>query len=146
MPVEDANEYEPSPWGPIAEQVESFLASGGQEGAVMEGAPCVILETVGRKTGKLRRSPLIRVLDGDDYLVVASMGGADQHPAWYPNLVDDPDVAIYDGPERQLLRARTAPPEEKSERWAAATEVWPSYDDYQASTDRDIPLVVLEPR
>ena len=145
MPVEDATEYEPSPWEPIAEQVEAFLSSGGQEGAEMEGAPCVILETVGRKTGKLRRTPLIRVHDGD-YLVVASMGGADDHPAWYPNLVADPDVAVYDGPERHLVRARTADPEEKARRWPAATAVWPSYDDYQASTDRDIPLVVLEPR
>jgi deazaflavin-dependent oxidoreductase (nitroreductase family) len=145
MPVENAEQYEPSPWEPIATQVDRYLATGGEEGAVLEGAPCVILETVGRKSGKLRRTPLIRVNDGD-YMVVASLGGADQHPQWYPNLVDDPDVAVYDGPDRHLVRARTAPPEEKARRWAAATAVWPSYDDYQASTERDIPLVVLEPR
>jgi deazaflavin-dependent oxidoreductase (nitroreductase family) len=145
MPVEDTDEYEPSPWAPIAEQVEAFLGSGGQEGAVMEGAPVVILETLGRKSGRLRRTPLIRVHDGD-YLVVASMGGADDHPAWYPNLVADPEVAVYDGADRHLVRARTATPEEKQQRWSAATAVWPSYDDYQASTERDIPLVVLESR
>ena len=111
----------------------------------MEGFPCVILETVGRKSGKLRRTPLIRVHDGD-YLVVASMGGADQHPQWYPNLIDDPDVAVYDGAERHLVRARTASPEEKAERWASASAIYPPYDDYQASTERDIPLVVLETR
>jgi deazaflavin-dependent oxidoreductase (nitroreductase family) len=145
MPVEDVEEYEPSPWEPIATQVEKYLATGGEEGGEMEGAPCVILETVGRRSGKLRRTPLIRVHDGD-YLVVASMGGADQHPQWYPNLAADPAVAVYDGPERRLVQARTADPEEKARRWPAATAVWPPYDDYQASTERDIPLVVLERR
>jgi len=145
MPVENATEYGPSPWEPIATQVDQYLGTGGQEGGLMEGFPCVILETVGRKSEKLRRTPLIRVHDGD-YLVVASMGGADQHPQWYPNLIDDPDVAVYDGAERHLVRARTASPEEKAERWAAATAVYPPYDDYQASTERDIPLVVLETR
>lgn len=111
----------------------------------MEGAPCVILETVGRRTGNLRRTPLMRVHDGD-YLVVASMGGADEHPSWYPNLVEDPDVAVIDGSDRHPVRARTAGPDEKTRRWPAATAVWPPYDEYQASTDRDIPLVVLEPR
>jgi deazaflavin-dependent oxidoreductase (nitroreductase family) len=145
MPVEDVEEYEPSPWEPIATQVEKYLATGGEEGGEMEGAPCVILETVARRSGKLRRTPLIRVHDGD-YLVVASMGGADQHPQWYPNLAADPAVAVYDGPERRLVQARTADPEEKARRWPAATAVWPPYDDYQASTERDIPLVVLERR
>ena len=99
-----------------------------------------------RKSGKLRRTPLIRVKDGDRYLVVASMGGAPQHPNWYLNLLDDPDVTIQDRAEVHELRARTASPEERAELWPVATAQWPDYDNYQAKTDREIPLVICEPR
>ncbi len=139
-------EYAPSPWDPIAEHVEQYLATGGQEGGVWMDAPCIILETIGRKSGKVRRTPLIRVQDGDDYLVIASMGGAPQHPVWYLNLVANPDVVLYDMAEVHELRARVADDAEKARRWPAATAVWPDYDQYQASTERNIPLVVLEPR
>jgi deazaflavin-dependent oxidoreductase (nitroreductase family) len=139
-------EYEPSPWEPIADHVDRYLETGGEEGGVWEGARAVILTTTGRKTGKLRRTPLIRVKDGDDYLVVASLGGAPDHPLWYLNLVANPDVTIHDMAEVHELRARVASPEEKAARWPAATAVWPDYDVYQARTERDIPLVVLEPR
>jgi len=138
--------YEPSPWEPIADHVERYLATDGADGAVWEGAPVIILTTTGAKTGKIRRTPLIRVRDGDSYLVVASMGGAPSHPQWYLNLTVNPEVTVQDRAEVHELRARTATPEEKRERWPVATAVWPAYDDYQASTERDIPLVICEPR
>jgi deazaflavin-dependent oxidoreductase (nitroreductase family) len=143
MPLE--GEYEPSPWGPIVDQVALYESTGGAEGDLLEGKPCIILTTRGRKSGKLRKSPLMRVAHGDRYAVVASMGGAPKHPVWYLNLVENPDVALQDGPDVHDLRARVATGDEKTEWWARATEVWPAYDTYQASTDREIPLVILEP-
>jgi len=143
MPLE--GEYEPSPWGPIADQVALYESSGGTEGLELEGQPCIILTTKGRKSGKLRKSPLMRVEHDGRYAVVASMGGAPSHPVWYLNLVVNPDVTLQDGPEVFDLRARVASGDEKTEWWKRATEVWPAYDTYQASTDRVIPLVILEP-
>ena len=105
----------------------------------------MILTTVGRKTGSLRRTPLIRVSDGQRYLLVASLGGAPRHPIWYLNLVDNPEVTVQDRGEVHRLRARTAMPSEKAELWPLAVGQWPEYDDYQARTDRDIPLVICEP-
>ncbi len=139
-------EYEPSPWEPIADHVERYLATDGEDGAEWEGAEVILLGTIGRRTGKLRRTPLIRVKDGDDYLVVASMGGAPTHPQWYLNLVDHPEVTVQDRAEVHELRARTATPEEKAERWPVAVAQWPDYANYQAGTERDIPLVICEPR
>jgi deazaflavin-dependent oxidoreductase (nitroreductase family) len=143
MPLE--GDYEPSPWGPIAEQVATYEGSGGTEGLDLEGQPCVILTTRGRKTGKLRKSPLMRVEHDGRYAVVASMGGAPKHPVWYLNLVANPDVTVQDGPTVLDLRAREVAGDEKAEWWARAREVWPPYDEYQASTERQIPVVVLEP-
>ena len=143
MPL--VGEYEPSPWGPIADQVALYESSGGTEGLELEGQPCIILTTKGRKSGKLRKSPLMRVEHDGRYAVVASMGGAPQHPVWYLNLLANPDVTLQDGPSVFDLKARVVDGDEKAEWWKRATEVWPSYDDYQASTDRVIPLVVLEP-
>ena len=143
MPLE--GEYEPSPWGPIADQVATYEGSGGTEGLDLEGQPCVILTTKGRKTGKLRKSPLMRVEHEGSYAVVASLGGAPQHPVWYLNLIANPDVMLQDGPAVFDLRAREVTGDEKARWWARAREVWPPYDDYQAGTDRVIPLVVLEP-
>lgn len=144
MPLE--GEYEPSPWEPVAEQVRLYEESGGQEGTTLEGKPCVILTTRGRKTGKIRKSPLMRVEHDGAYAVVASMGGAPEHPVWYLNLVADPDVTLQDGAEVMDLRAREVSGDEKAEWWARATDVWPDYDTYQAATEREIPLIVLEPR
>ncbi len=138
--------YEPSPWQPIADHVDRYLATDGADGFEWEGAQCVILTTVGRKTGSLRRSPLIRIHDGERYLLVASMGGAPRHPSWYLNLVDNPDVTIQDRGELHRLRARTATPEEKAELWPIAVSQWPDYDDYQALTVRDLPLVICDQR
>ena len=140
------SEYEPSPWEFVAAHVERYLASDGADGDEMEGAPCVILTTTGRRTGKVRRTPLIRVHDGDNYLVVASLGGAPQHPVWYLNLLADPEVTLQDRGVVHELVARTASPEEKAGLWPIAVAVWPDYANYQAKTERDIPLVVLEAR
>ena len=144
MPIDGP--YEPSPWGPIADQVALYEGSGGTEGTLLEGKPCVILWTRGRRTGAVRKTPLMRVTDGERYAVVASMGGAPDHPVWYHNVVADPEVSLQDGPDLRDYTAHVATPEEKAEWWPRCTEVWPSYDDYQASTDRDIPVIVLEPR
>jgi deazaflavin-dependent oxidoreductase (nitroreductase family) len=139
--------YEPSPWPPIVDQVELYESSGGTEGNLLEGKPCVILWTRGRKSGNVRKTPLMRVTDDEGrYAVVASMGGAPNHPVWYLNLVADPAVSLQDGAELRDYTAREVLGDEKAEWWKRATVVWPSYDDYQASTDRAIPLVVLEPR
>ena len=144
MPLQ--GEYEPSPWGLVADQVSLYESSGGTQGTTLEGQPCVILTTRGRRTGKLRKTPLIRVEHGGSYAVVASLGGAPEHPVWYHNLLGHPDeVRIQDGPELHDLRAREVEGGEKAQWWARAVEVWPSYDQYQASTERVIPVVVLEP-
>ncbi|MGI9603806.1 MAG: nitroreductase family deazaflavin-dependent oxidoreductase [Acidimicrobiales bacterium] len=138
--------YEPSPWEPIADHVARYEASDGADGFEWEGAECIILTTTGAKSGKVRKTPLIRVHDGQNYLVVASMGGAPSHPNWYRNLDANPDVVIQDRADVHELRARTATPEEKAARWPAAVAAWPDYDNYQAATERDIPLVICEPR
>lgn len=144
MPIE--GEYEPSPWEPIAQQVELFEQTGGREGAELEGKPCIILWSKGRHSGKIRKTPLMRVTDGTSYAVVASLGGAPQHPVWYHNLVAHPDqVSLQDGAELRDYVAREVTGDEKAAWWARAVEVWPAYDDYQAKTDRVIPLFVLDP-
>ncbi len=143
MPLE--GEYQPSPWDQVAQQVALYEATGGREGATLEGKPCVILTTRGRRSGKLRKSPLMRVEHDGTYAVVASMGGAPAHPTWYLNLVDNPEVKLQDGPVVRDLRARPVQGDEKATWWARALEAWPPYADYQARTERVIPVVVLEP-
>ena len=137
--------YEPSPWPPIVEQVALYESSGGTEGLELQGQPCVILWTRGRHSGSIRKTPLMRVTDGTSYAVVASMGGAPNHPVWYLNLLADPNVSLQDGPTLRDYTARVVEGDEKSQWWTRATEVWPSYDEYQTNTDRIIPLVVLDP-
>ena len=138
--------YEPSPWEPIADHVERYLATDGADGGLWEGAECIILTTTGAKSGKLRRTPLIRVTDGERWFVVASMGGAPNNPQWFHNVVADPAVTIQDRATVHELTARIASPDEKAKYWPIAVAAWPDYDKYQASTDRDIPLVICEPR
>lgn len=143
MPL--TGEYEPSPWEPVAEQVRLYEATGGTEGGTLEGAPCVILTTKGRKTGKLRKTPLMRIEHDGIYAVVASLGGAPKHPVWYLNLVANPDVTLQDGDKVLDLRARTASADEKRHWWPRLTAAWPPYSEYQSKTDRDLPVVLLEP-
>lgn len=137
--------YAPSPNDYVAEQVRQFESTGGREGNMMRGVPVIILWTRGRSSGAIRKTPLMRVKDGERYAVVASQGGAPTDPIWYGNLVADPHVSLQDGDEVRDYLAHTASPEEKAEWWPKATAVWPDYDAYQAKTDREIPLVVLEP-
>ena len=137
--------YEPSPWDPIADQVRLFEETDGREGNELQGKPVIILWTKGRRSGAVRKTPLMRVKDGDRYAVVASMGGAPKHPVWYLNLSADPNVRLQDGAELRDYVAREVSGDEKKQWWAKATEVWPDYDKYQASTDREIPLIVLDP-
>lgn len=143
MPLE--GEYEASAWRLVADQVRQYEATAGGKGRLLQGAPCVILWTRGRKTGKVRKSALMRVEHEGTYAVVASMGGAPKHPQWYLNLVAHPEVTLQDGAEVIDLVARTATPEEKKEWWPRCTAVWPPYEDYQRSTPRDIPVVLLTP-
>ena len=140
-----AGTYEPSPWQPVADQVELYERTGGREGDKLQGKPCVILWTKGRHSGTVRKTPLMRVRDGDRYAVVASMGGAPKHPVWFLNLLADPHTSLQDGEELHDYTARVATGAEKATWWSKATAVWPDYDNYQARTTREIPLVILEP-
>ncbi len=127
------------------EHVDRYLATDGEEGHEWRGTQTLILTTTGRRSGKQRQTPLIYGRHGGDYLLVASNGGTPQSPDWYFNLVDNPEVDIQVKGSKMRARARTATPEEKPELWPIMTEEWPDYDEYQTKTDRDIPLVVLEP-
>jgi F420H(2)-dependent quinone reductase len=144
MPLE--GEYVPSPWEFVDEQVRQYEATGGKEGAELEGKPTVILTTRGRRTGKIRKTPLMRVEHDGEYAVVASMGGAPKNPVWFLNLLGDPDVTLQDGERVMDVRARVATPDEKRAWWPHAVAAWPDYDKYQAATDRDIPVVLFDPR
>ena len=137
--------YEPSTNTFAAKQVAQYEASGGREANTLRDVPIIVLWTTGRRTGAIRKTPLMRVNDGDRYAVVASQGGASEHPVWYLNLRADPHVSLQDGPEVRDYLAREVTGDEKAEWWKRATAVWPDYDAYQAKTEREIPLVVLEP-
>ena len=143
MPLD--GEYEPCSWGTAADQVARIEASGGTEGTVMGGAPCVVLWTRGVRSGKVRKTPVIRVTDGTAYAAVGSMGGAPKDPSWVGNLRADGRATVQDGTTVLDVVARELVDEEKAAWWRRATEVWPAYDEYQAKTDRSIPVFVLEP-
>lgn len=138
--------YEPSPWEPVAEQVALFERTDGVEGAEFMGGPCIILTSRGAKSGNVRKTPLIRVTDGTNYVVIGSMGGAPDNPQWVANLRADAHVCLQDGAVLKDYTAREVTGDEKATWWALATSVWPDYDTYQQSTERVIPLFVLEPR
>jgi len=127
--------------------VERYRETDGEHGHDWKrGSSTLLLTTTGRRSGQPHTSPLIYGRHGDDYLLVASQGGAPENPDWYFNLEANPDVEIQVKGDRIHARARTATPEEKPELWSIMTREWPDYDRYQTKTDRDIPLVVLEPR
>ena len=127
------------------EHTRRYLATGGADGHDWQGTTTLLLTTRGRRTGTARRTPLIYGRHDDAYLVVASKGGSDRHPEWYLNLAADPRVRIQVGAQRLDADARTATPDEKARLWPVMTERWPAYDDYQAQTGRDIPLVIITP-
>jgi deazaflavin-dependent oxidoreductase (nitroreductase family) len=127
------------------DHVRCYQETDGEVGYEWNGAPSLLLTTTGRKSGEARISPLIFGRDGDDYLVVASVGGLPNHPAWYLNLQADPNASVQVRAEHLDVVARTASPDEKPRLWQIVNEVWPNYDVYQSRTDRVIPVVVLTP-
>lgn len=139
-------EYEPSPSERARDQVEEYESSGGTLGTTMHGLPVVILTTKGARSGKIRKTPLMRVEHGGEYAVVASLGGAPKHPVWYHNVKADPSVELQDGPVRQDMLAREVTGEEKAKWWEIAVDAFPPYAQYQKKTDRQIPLFVLTPK
>lgn len=126
------------------EHVKRYRETDGAEGHAWQGTTVLILTTTGRRSGAPRSTPLIYGRDGDNYVVVASKGGADEHPAWYLNLQENPEVEVQVLADRFPARARRATAEEKPRLWQSAVERWPAYADYQRRTERDIPVVVLE--
>ncbi|WP_037851155.1 nitroreductase family deazaflavin-dependent oxidoreductase [Streptomyces sp. NRRL S-340] len=144
MPLE--GEYEPSPAAWVREQVELYEKSGGTEGTTLRetGLPVIVLTTRGARSGRIRKTPLMRVEHEGRYAVVASQGGAPKHPFWYFNLLADPRVELQDGPVKQDMTAREVTGEEKAEWWERAVAAFPPYAEYQEKTSREIPVFVLE--
>jgi deazaflavin-dependent oxidoreductase (nitroreductase family) len=143
MPLD--GEYEPSPAQWVRDQVELYESSGGTEGTTLRGLPVIVLTTRGAKSGKIRKTPLMRVEHDGRYAAVASLGGAPTHPVWYHNVISDPHVELQDGPVRQDMTARELTGDEKAAWWDRAVAAFPDYADYQRKTDREIPVFVLEP-
>jgi proline iminopeptidase len=125
------------------EHVRRYEETDGAVGYIWNGAPCCVLATTGRRTGEERKFALICGRDGDDVIVVASKGGSPEHPGWYRNLVAHPEARVQVLAERWPVRARTVTGEERARLWELMRGIWPSYDDYQARTEREIPVVVL---
>jgi len=145
MPLD--GEYEPSSQKWVRDQVALYESSGGTEGTTLRdtGLPVVIVTNRGARSGKLRKTPLMRVEHEGCYAAVASQGGAPQHPAWYENLRAHPEVELQDGPVKRDMRARELEGEERAQWWERAVAAFPSYADYQRRTERQIPVFVLEP-
>jgi deazaflavin-dependent oxidoreductase (nitroreductase family) len=143
MPIEGEYERSPSDWA--ADQAELYERTGGAEGDTLRGKPIIVIHTKGRKSGKVRKTPLMKVEHDGEYAVVASQGGAPKHPVWYLNIEADPHVVLQDGPVTRDYTARVVEGDEKKQWWARAVETWPDYDEYQTKTDRQIPVVVLTP-
>jgi len=155
MPLK--GEYEPSKAEFVRDQVTLYESSGGTQGTTLsvlvtrdddeklQDLPVVILTTLGAKSGKLRKTPVMRVEHVGSYAAIASMAGAPTHPVWYHNAVADPRVELQDGPVRQDMLAREVTGDEKALWWARAVEAFPDYATYQKNTDREIPVLVLEP-
>ena len=126
------------------EHVRRYRETDGVVGYIWRGAPTLILTTIGRTSGEPRATPMIFGEDGDCVVVVASKGGSDEHPGWYRNLTKNPEVEAQIKADRFRARARTAEGEERRRLWGLMTAIWPAYDEYQAKTEREIPVVVLE--
>jgi deazaflavin-dependent oxidoreductase (nitroreductase family) len=132
------------PAGWQADHARKYIETRGEEGHQWNGVPTLLLTTSGRLSGEPRLSPLIYGQDGDRYVVVASRGGAEHHPRWYRNLVAHPEVHVQVGADAFNARARSATAEEKPALWKLMAGIWPAYNDYQAKTRREIPVVILE--
>jgi len=143
MPL--VGEYAPSTSDRARSQVELYESSGGTKGTTLNGRPVVVLWTLGARSGKIRKTPLMRVEHDGEYAVVASLGGAPTHPVWYHNVVAHPLVELQDGAVRKDYVAREVSGAERDTWWARAVEVWPDYEGYATRTDRLIPVIVLTP-
>jgi F420H(2)-dependent quinone reductase len=140
-------EYEPSQWEWVRNQVETFEATDGQEANLLRGRPewpIVVITSVGSTSGKLRKNPVMRVEKDGVYAAVASKGGDPEHPAWYRNFIDHPEVDLQDKGEKHTYRARIAKGAERAEWWERAVSVYAPYAEYQEKTDREIPVFLLE--
>lgn len=139
-------EYEPSPWEPIAQEVERYERSDGTEPSDMVGDQWIVLWTLGARSGKVRKTPLVRIADGNGaYAVIGSQGGAPTNPQWVHNLRAHGIARLQDGAELRDYSVREVDGDERARWWERAVAVWPDYDTYQSSTDRRIPVFVLEP-
>jgi deazaflavin-dependent oxidoreductase (nitroreductase family) len=122
-----------------------YRATGGKVFGRMGKSPILLLNTVGRKSGKKRTSPLLYVMDGEDFVIIASKGGAATHPAWYLNLMANQEATVEVGDREMQVEAEEADPEDRTRLWQRMVEMYPAYDDYQKRTEREIPLLVLHP-
>jgi len=143
MAVQDEIHDSPSEW--VAKHIHDYVETDGEKGHDWKpGVPTLLLTTRGRRTGQLHRTALIYGKEGDNTIAVASRGGNKNHPAWYLNLVANPEVEVQVGADKFKARAHTATPEEKARLWPLMASIWPDYNNYQTRTDREIPVVVLE--
>ena len=143
MPL--SGEYEPSTSDWARENAEKYMESGGTDGTELQGKPVILLSTIGAKSGKIRKTPLMRVEHDGEYAIVASLGGAPKNPVWYHNVKAHPRVELQDGPVTRDYEAREVFDDEKATWWERAVEAWPDYAEYQTKTDRQIPVFVLTP-
>jgi F420H(2)-dependent quinone reductase len=143
MPL--SGEYAPSTSDWARENAEQYVESGGTEGTELKGKPVILLTTLGAKTGKIRKTPLMRVEHDGEYAVVASLGGAPKNPVWYYNVKKNPRVELQDGTAAGDYEAREVFGDEKAVWWDRAVQAWPDYAEYQKKTDRQIPVFVLTP-
>src|ERR1700732_1210408 len=141
MPL--SGEYEPSTSDWARENAEKYMESGGTDGTELQGKPVILLTSIGAKSGKIRKTPLMRVEHDGEYAVVASLGGAPQHPVWYHNLSANPQVELQDGPVKQDYQAREVQGAEYATWWERAVAAWPDYAEYQKNTTRIIPVLGL---
>jgi deazaflavin-dependent oxidoreductase (nitroreductase family) len=149
MNLDDADglngEYVPSPDERVRTQVADYERTDGVEGGTLEGEPVVILTSVGAKSGKVRKNPVMRIVEGERYLTVASAGGSPRNPSWCANLVAHPTVRLQDGAAIKLLRGREVFGDEKAHYWTVAESFWPHFPEYRQRAGREIPIFVLEP-
>ena len=140
-----SGEYEPSSQRWVRDQVQKYESSDGTQGTTLRDVPVVVVTSVGAKSGKLRKNPVMRVEHDASYAIVASVGGAPKHPSWYHNLVAHPTIELQDGPDRREYVVRLAEGDERARWWERAVEVWPDYATYQTKTEREIPVFIAEP-
>lgn len=139
-------EYAPSPSDWARKQADLYESSDGTKGTTQRGKPVVVVTSRGARSGKIRKTPLMRVEHDGEYAIVASQGGAPRNPQWYHNLVADPHVELRDGPAKSEMIAREVTGDERATWWARAVQEWPDYENYQTKTERVIPVFVLAPQ